>query len=70
MLVTWKEIAAYLRVSPDTAQRWHRKYRLPVCRSVGKHVRTSTGLIDRWLLHLEQGEREARALMTAAGRAA
>ena len=70
MLVTWKEIAAYLRVSVPTARRWHQKYRLPVCRSVGKHVRTSTSLIDRWLAFMEGLEREVEARVKAAGKAA
>ncbi len=61
ILVGWREIAAYLRVSDDTAQRWNRRYSLPVCRSVGRRVRTSTALIDRWIEFMDQQARVSQA---------
>ena len=70
MLVGWKEIAAHLRVSKTTAQRYHRAGRMPVCTTIGTRVRTSTGLIERWIMTLDRAEREARALITAAGKKA
>ena len=60
MLVSRKEIAAYLGVSVDTAQRYHQRHQLPVCRSVGRRVRTTTSLIDRWIVFMDQLERAAR----------
>lgn len=60
VLVSWKEIAAYVRVSVSTAQRYHRMYAMPVCTTVGRRVRTSTALIDRWFNHLDQMDRETR----------
>ncbi len=62
VLVSWREIAAYLKVSVSTAQRYHRRHQLPVCTSIGRRVRSSTSLIDRWLAFWDQADREARLL--------
>ena len=69
VLVSWTEIAAHLRVSTSTAQRYHRRYGMPVCTTIGRRVRTSTALVDRWFLTLDRADREARLLMKAAGEA-
>ena len=66
MLVGWREIAEYLRVSVDTAQRWNRRAQLPVDRVVGRRVRTSTGLIDRWIAMNDQLSRMTQATSTEA----
>ncbi len=67
VLVSWREIAAHLRVSPATAQRYHRRHGLPVARSVGRRVRTSTALVDRWLAALDRAGREAELMMKGKG---
>ena len=45
--VTWKEIAAYLRVSVPTAKRWAR-IGLPVKRPGGGVVRAFPSEMDEW----------------------
>jgi len=54
--VGWKEIAAYLRASERTAQRWQRELGLPVHRaggSKGYSVFAYTSELDEWLRHQE-----------------
>ena len=68
MLVGWKEIAAHLHASKTTAQRYHRAGGMPVMTTIGTRVRTTTGLIDRWITFMDQVERKTRALMRAAGK--
>lgn len=59
-LTGWQSIADYLGVRSTTAQKYHRQYGLPVARSVGRRVRTTTGAIDRWIIELDRVERELR----------
>jgi len=49
-LTSWKEVAAYLGVSPRTAQNWERDRGLPVKRYPGAHgrVRALTADIEAW----------------------
>jgi hypothetical protein len=44
------EIAAYLRVSRRTAQRWTQSLALPTMQSPSGLYMTSTALIDLWIL--------------------
>lgn len=48
-LIGWKEICSYLRVSRSQALRWFINKGLPVIR-LGRRVRSTTRLIDVWLL--------------------
>jgi predicted site-specific integrase-resolvase len=71
VLRTWRSIAQYLGVSERTARRWHKRFRLPVVRLVGKRVFTSTGAIDHWIERvsaLEHDHRKKREQETARNR--
>ena len=47
-MVTWKEIAEYLRVSVPTAKRWRKKKGMPVKCPGGKVVRAFADELDTW----------------------
>jgi hypothetical protein len=51
-LNTWAEIAAYLGVTPRTAQIWRKDGGLPV-RKLGGRVVANTGELDRWKASME-----------------
>ena len=50
ILITWGEIAGYMRVSVSTAFRFWRQDGLPVAVLPDGRRATSVGLIDAWLL--------------------
>ena len=58
LLCTWKEIAAYLRVDPRTAQRWAQSRGLPVVRVTGPNRATTARIytyaetLDKWIENL------------------
>ena len=58
-LFGWKQIAAYIGVSPYVAKRWYQKLGFPVLRFAGKRVCTSRGAIDNWVMRLDLEERRA-----------
>lgn len=47
ILYTWAEIAAYLRVPPRTAQRWHEARPMPLSR-YGRCIGCSVRALDGW----------------------
>ncbi len=49
VLYGWAEIAAYLRRSEATAQRWHKERALPIT-SIGYTVVIPKSALDLWLL--------------------
>jgi len=57
LLVGWREIALALRKSASSLRRYVRKEGLPVFRW-GRHVCTTPGLIETWLLAREQRKRK------------
>jgi|RhiMetdeSRZDD1v2_1073273.scaffolds.fasta_scaffold78502_6 hypothetical protein len=59
VLVGLAEIAAYLRISPRTAQRWIEKAALPALRGPSNKYRTTTSMIDLWLISVWGLERKA-----------
>ena len=57
LLVGWREIALALRKSASSLRRYVRKEGLPVFRW-GRHVCTTPGLVENWLLAREQRKRQ------------
>ena len=56
LLKSWKEIAAYLRCSVRTAQRYEHERHLPVRRSAGRgSVLALKGDLDMWLRNTPVG---------------
>ena len=53
-------------MSVATVQRWNRRQQLPVDRVVGRRVRTSTALVDRWIAMNDQLSRVTQATSTKA----
>lgn len=56
LLVGWPEIGQALRKSPSTLRRYVRRENMPVVRW-GRHVVTTPGLIEDWLLTREERKR-------------
>jgi len=50
MLVGWDEIAAYLKVSVKTAQRWEKDGHMPIVRLFCGSVRASRKEIKYWIV--------------------
>lgn len=48
-LTTWKNIAAYIKVSTKTAKKYHKQYSMPVRRLPGGTVQALPYELDRWL---------------------
>jgi excisionase family DNA binding protein len=64
-LLTTREVAELLRVSPETVLRWHRTGRLPGGRRLGSNVlRFDRGEVEAWL----DGTRPDRPLVSVMGR--
>ena len=64
LLVTWKDIAAYLKCSVRKAQRLE-SHNLPVHRITGtKSIWASKGQIDRWLMVQAETARHTQANVT------
>ena len=62
-LLTTREVAALLRVSTETALRWHRSGKLPGGRRLGSNVlRFDRGELEAWL----EGARPDRPLVSVA----
>ena len=57
LLVGWREIALALRKSASSLRRYVRKEGLPVLRW-GRHVCTTPGLVESWLLAREERKRQ------------
>jgi len=47
---TWKNIAAYLGVHPDTAKVWHKQRGMPVYEDPGGVKVALKELLDQWLI--------------------
>ena len=47
-ILTIEEVAAYLRLKPQTIYRWAQEKRIPAAK-VGKEWRFRRSVIDRWL---------------------
>jgi excisionase family DNA binding protein len=64
-LLTTREVAELLRVSTETALRWHRSGKLPGGRRLGSNVlRFSEPEIEAWL----DGTRQERSLVSVPAR--
>lgn len=50
LMLGWKEIAAYLRVSDRTARRYKTLYGLPVCYMPSGTPAITPGMVEKWLL--------------------
>lgn len=60
----WKAVAAHLRKSVRTAQRWEREFGLPVHRmqaETGEIIYAFTSEIDNWIRDRERAPRVARS---------
>jgi excisionase family DNA binding protein len=63
-LLTTREVAALLRVSSETALRWHRSGKLPGGRRLGSNVlRFDRGEVETWL----DGTRESTLVSVEQG---
>jgi excisionase family DNA binding protein len=47
-ILTLEEVAAYLRLTPQTIYRWAQEKRIPAAK-LGKEWRFRKSIIDRWL---------------------
>jgi hypothetical protein len=68
VLTGWKEVAAFLRVSERTAQRFEQELELPVGRvrgAKGSVVRANPAELRAWLQRTQQAVREARGSQDA-----
>lgn len=54
LLQGWKEIAGYLRIHPQTAKRYKRKFGMPVCYMPSGKPCISIKMIHQWLLEAER----------------
>lgn len=53
LLVGWREIADYCRVSIDTVKRWHKRLELPIVR-VGKSPMVFKDTLKQWIVEIEK----------------
>ena len=58
--IGWGAIAEYLGVSKDSAIRWEKHQRLPVCRLPDGRVMTTLSLIDQWVMARIEAQRAER----------
>jgi excisionase family DNA binding protein len=54
-LLTARELAAYLDVSPETILRWTRRGELPAIKLPGGAIRYRAEVVDQWLEECEIG---------------
>ena len=60
-LLTTREVAERLAVSPDTVLRWHRSGKLPGSRRLGCNVlRFDASEVEAWLEETRLGPRDLR----------
>lgn len=48
ILITWKEIAQYLKVSVKTAKRYHKLKGLPITKDPAGHPVIRKQIADKW----------------------
>lgn len=54
LLIGWKEISTYLRVSEKTALRYHKRLGLPVKKDQAGHPIITKETADKWRLQERQ----------------
>lgn len=55
-ILTLEEVAAYLRLTPQTIYKWAQEQRIPAAK-LGKEWRFRKSIIDRWLDEKILGDR-------------